>query len=94
MHLCSCLFEAQKPFGPFLNALVGGSDFGAAPPNVAAASGAAAPPAIFSPNPEPGQYDDENDYRCPLYPPCVVMHAAKSHIAFTRVEHRWQITPR
>ena len=63
MHLCSCLFEAQKPFAPFLDALVGGSDFGAAPPNVAAASGAAAPPATFSPDPEPGQYDDEDDYR-------------------------------
>lgn len=67
--LCSCLFEAQKPFGPFLDALVGGSDFGTAPSDVATAAGTAAPPATFSPDPEPGQYDDEDDYRCPPSPP-------------------------
>jgi hypothetical protein len=61
--VCSCLFEAQKPFGPFLDALISGSNFSAAPSAVASAIGPAAPPETFSPDPEPGQYDDEDDYR-------------------------------
>lgn len=66
---CSCLFEAQKPFGPFLEALAGSSDFTAPPPAVLSATGIASPPKTFNPDPEPGEYDDEDDYRQGHYLP-------------------------
>jgi hypothetical protein len=91
LRICSCLFEAQKPFAPFLDALVGGSDFGAAPPGVAAATGAAAPPATFSPDPEPGQYDDEDDYR--YHPHPVSKCPIDRHIAESSQRLSWLQDP-
>lgn len=57
-----CLFQARKPFSPFLEALTADADFGTPPAAVATATGSAAPPASFDPAPEPGEYDDEDDY--------------------------------
>lgn len=36
---CSCLFQARKPFSPFLDALTADADFGTPPPAVATATG-------------------------------------------------------
>ncbi len=56
LYPCRCLYQAEKPFLPFLAGLAAGADFGTTP--LVASHGE-----DFSADPEAGDYDDEDDYR-------------------------------